>query len=149
MQFNYREGRPGQTLTKKEVTWSYKPRTLGSYEKVEGADNLYRLYYSVNTLFNLLERAIGNDTIWDENHPNVVRYMDDFLVFIVAAGEDFNNYYQYVQTTQGGLSLSSDYSNVDGGCGLFSSRILTKNKVKISSGTKHDLFRKPWGFQEQ
>lgn len=148
MQFNYQEGHPGQPMTKKEISWTYGARTLGTYEKVEGVERLYRHYYSVNSLFNYLERAIGNDTVWDENHPNVVRYIDDFFVFISAAGMDFNNYYQFVQTTQSGLSLSSEYSNITGGYGLFSSRIIVKHKVGITSGTKYDLFRKPWGFQE-
>jgi hypothetical protein len=149
MQFRYREGHAGQPMVTKEVHWSFGARTLGGYEKVENTDNLYRVYYSVNTLFNYLERAIGNDTVWDESHPNVVRYMDDMTVFIAAAGEDFNNYYQYLQSSQNGLSLSSEYTNVEGGVGLFSSRIFVRNKVDLSPRTKYDLFSKPWGFREQ
>ena len=84
MQFNYQEGHPGQPMTKKEISWTYGARTLGTYEKVEGVERLYRHYYSVNSLFNYLERAIGNDTVWDENHPNVVRYIDDILLPVCA-----------------------------------------------------------------
>lgn len=149
MQFCYREGHPGQAMVNKEVHWSFGARTLGGYEKVENTDHLYRVYYSINVLFNYLERAIGNDTVCDENHPNVVRYIDDMIVFIAAAGEDFNNYYQYLQSSQNGLSLSSEYSNVEGGVGLFSSRIFVKNTVNLSSRTKYDLYNKPWGFREQ
>ena len=149
MQFRYREGHTGQPMVTKEVHWSFGARTLGGYEKVENTDDLYRVYYSLNTLFNYLERAIGNDTVWDENHPNVVRYMDDMTVFIAAAGEDFNNYYQYLQSSQNGLSLSSEYSNVEGGVGLFSSRLFVRNTVNLSPRTKFDLLNKPWGFREQ
>lgn len=149
MEFNYLEGHPGQPLVKKKVSWSYGARPLTAYEKVEGTDNFYRHYYSVNTLFNLLDYAIGSDTIWDENHPNVVRYIEDFVVFIAAAGEDFNNTYQTLQTMQNGLSLSSGYSNIQGGYGVFSSRILVEKVARLTSTTKLDLFRKPWGFQEQ
>lgn len=149
MQFNYWEEHPSQPMVKKNVTWTHGARVLGAYEKVEGADDLYRLYYSVNTLFNYMERAIGNDTIWDENHPNVTRYIDDFIVFIAAAGEDFNNYYQFLQATQNGLNLSSDYNNIEGGFGLFSSRIMVRRKVNLSNSTKFDLLKKPWGFREQ
>ena len=149
MQFNYREVHSGQPMERKEISWGYGPRTLEGYESVVGADNLYRFYYSVNTLFTILERAIGNDTVWDENHPNVTRYIDDFYIIVSAAGEEFNNYYQYAQVLQNGLSSSTDYSTIDGGYGLFSSRIFIKKKVKLSSDTKLDLFGKPWGFQEQ
>lgn len=149
MQFNYREVRPGQPEEKKEISWGYGPKTLSQYEKVAGADNLYKFGYSVNTLFYILERAIGNDTVCDENHPNVTRYIDDFYIIVSAAGEDFNNYYEYTQTVYNGFSFSSDYSSIDGGYGLFSSRIFVKKKTELSSRTKLDLFRQPWGFQEQ
>ena len=149
MRFEYWESHSGQPMTKKQIEWSYEPRTLEMFEKVENTDNLYRLYYSVNTLFNLMETAIGNDTVWDADHPNVIRQMGDFTVFIAAAGEDFNNFYQFLQSTQSGLSLSTEYTNIEGGCGLFSSRIFVSNIVPLSSTTKYDLFRKPWGFQEQ
>lgn len=149
MQFNYREERPGQPMEKKEVSWGYGPKTLSQFEKVAGSDNLYKFYFSVNTLFNVLERTIGNDTVYDENHPNVTRYIDDFYIIVSAAGEDFNNYYEYMQTVYNGLSYSSEYSSIDGGYGLFSSRIFVKRKTELSSGTKIDLFKKPWGFREE
>lgn len=149
VRFRYRESHAGEPFVNKEVHWSYGARTLGGYEKVENTDNIYRLYYSVNTLFNYLEKAIGNDTVWDVNHPNVVRYIDDVTVFVAAAGEDFNNYYQFLQSAQSGLCLSSEYSNVKGGVGLFSSRIFVRKEVELSSRTQFDLFNKPWGFREQ
>lgn len=148
MQFNYLEVHPGKPPVQKEVSWSYGTKRLSEYEPVEGSDDAYCLYYDENTLFTVLDVAIGNDTVWDENHPNVIRYISDFTIYISAAGEDFNNYYQFTQAMQSGLSLSMDYSNVKGGCGLFSSRILVSNIMTLSSGTKLDLFYKPWGFQE-
>ena len=146
MRFNYREIHPGQPMEKKQVTWGFGPRSLDSYDKVEGVENVYEFFYTKNTLFNLLERAIGADTVWDDNHPNVIRYIDDFEIFVSASAEDFFIYYQSLQP---GLSLSTEYSNVKGGYGLFSSRVFVKKTAQLSSGTKFDLFRKPWGFQEQ
>lgn len=148
MRFIYWEGYPGQPMMKKEVDWSYSPKTLAAYDKVTGTDNIYKSYYSPNILFNVLERVIGNDTIGAGNHPDIIRYIDSFVVSIAAAGEDFNRYYQFVQTTMNGLSLSTEYSNVDGGCGILSSRIFVSREVTLSAGTQLDLFRKPWGFQE-
>ncbi|MBR4391382.1 MAG: DUF4249 family protein [Bacteroidales bacterium] len=149
MRFYYWEGHPGQPFTKKEVSWSFGIRPITAYERVEGTTNLHWLYYSVNSLFNVMENAIGNDTVWDENHPNVIRYIDDFVVSITAAGEDLHNYYQTIQEMQNGLNQMSSYSNIKGGYGLFSSYILVSNTVRLSSGAKHDLFRKPWGFRER
>lgn len=149
MRFSYWESHPGQPMEKKVVTWAYGPKTLSEYENVAGVDNIYRFYYSVNTMFNLLEQAIGDDIVWDENHPNVTRYIGDFVVFVSGAGEEFNNYYQYMQTMQNGLGYSTDYSSVEGGYGLFSSRIFVEKTVGISTSTKLDLFNQPWGFQER
>lgn len=142
MRFNYWEGHSGQPMEKKEVSWSYSPRTIGMYEKVPNTDNLYRAYYSPNTLFNVLESAIGNDT------SNVTRYIGNFVVTVAAAGDDFNIYYQFLQTASSGLTLSTEYSNVQGGYGILSSRFFVNKEARLSSGTKLDLFRKPWGFQE-
>lgn len=148
MRFNYLESHGGSPV-KKQVSWSYDPRPLSEYEKVEGTDNFYYLYYSPNILFNVLERVIGNDTVWDDNHPNVIRYIDDFEVFIAAAGSDFFAFYQFLQTSQNGLSLSSEYNNIEGGYGLLSSRIFVSKVVPFSPSTKLDLFNQPWGFRER
>ncbi|MBO7092923.1 MAG: hypothetical protein J6W23_14155, partial [Victivallales bacterium] len=91
MQFNYRESHPGQPLVQKEVSWSFGTKRITEYEKVVGTENCYKLYYDRNMLFTMLESAIGNDTVWDVNHPNVIRYADDFVVSIAAAGEDFGH----------------------------------------------------------
>lgn len=149
MHFNYWEEHPGQPLEKKGVSWSYGTKPLSQYELVGDNFNSRMMSYDKNTLFTVLERVIGNDTVWDENHPNVIRYLGDFVVYIAAAGEDFHNYYQFSQAMQDGLSLSTEYSNVEGGWGLFSSRILVGKTVGLSSMTKYDLFAKPWGFRER
>ena len=149
MQFNYLESHPGEPMVKKQVSWSYRPRSLAEYEKVEGTDDYYWMYYTTTTLFNYLEKAIGSDTVWDVNHPNVTRYIDDFVIFIAAAGRDFYAYYQFLQTTQNSLSLSTEYNNIEGGFGLLSSRIFVSDVVKLSPPTKLDLFNQPWGFRER
>lgn len=146
MRFNYLEVHPGQPAVKKSVSWGYGPRLLETYEKLEGSEDIYIAAYSVNTLFNQLERAIGTDTVWDDNHPNVTRYMDGFEIFCSASAEDF---YIFYQSLQNGLSLSTEYTNVKGGCGLFSSRIFVITTAQLSSRTKFDLFSKPWGFCER
>lgn len=147
MKFYYREVHEGQPMVKKYVSWSYGLKPIDAYEYVSG--KYHKQYYSVNTLFKEMEEAIADDTVWDVNHPEVTRYMDDFVVTISAAGSDLHIYYQYTQATQNGLTLSSDYTNVDGGWGLFSSRIFVERKAKLSAKTKYDLFCKSWGFREE
>lgn len=147
MKFKYREIHDDGLVERKEVSWSYGTRPLGAYEKVY--ENTRKLYYSVNTFFNVLESAIGSDTVWDVNHPNVTRYVDDFIISITGAGESFYNYYQFVQAMNSAPSLSPDYSNVTGGCGILSSRITVEKSVALSVNTLFDLINKPWGFREE
>ena len=107
--------------------------------------------YSVNWLFNALANAIGGDTIYDTNHPNVVRYIDDFVISISAAGDDLAYYYIANQSQMNSpMSLVTVYSNINGGYGLFSSRTQIEKVAKLSANTKRELFdMSSWGFIEQ
>jgi hypothetical protein len=81
----------------------------------------------------------------------VVRYVDDFVISVSAAGEDLYNYFAANQAQQSNpVGFVSVYSNIDGGYGLFSSRTTVKKVVNMSNSTLNDLFAETsWGFQEQ
>ena len=151
MQFNYREQLTGQGMKKKHVKRAFGTRTLNEFSKLEGTENSYYLEYSVNWLFNALATAIGGDTIYDANHPNVVRYFDDFVISISAAGDDMTYYYVANQAQlDSPTSLITNYTNIQGGYGLFCSRTTIEKEAKLSARTKTDLFgMTSWGFKEQ
>ena len=151
IQFNYREEVNSQGIRKRNVKRSFGTRTLSEFHKVEGTDNSYYLEYSVNWLFNALTFAIGGDTIYDSNHPNVLRYIDDFVISISAAGDDLTYYYLANQAQASSpMSLVTIYTNIDGGFGLFSSRTQIEKVVKLSPNTQRELFSiLSWGFREQ
>lgn len=146
MQFNYLEQLEGQEMKRKHIS-----RSFGTNDVINLSGNYYYLEYSLNWLFNTLAIAIGGDTIVDSNHPNVVRYMDDFVISVSAAGEDLYYYYAANQEQQNSpVGYISVYSNIDGGYGLFSSRTTMKKVVDLSKSTQNDLLAKTsWGFQEQ
>ena len=149
MQFNYREQLAGQGMKHKNISRSFGSKAIDDYQLI--SENSYYLEYSLNWLFNSLRNAIGGDTIVNPNHPNVVRYIDDFVITISAAGEDLYYYFlanQAQESSPGGFF--SVYSNIEGGYGLFSSRSKIKKEVKLSSNTKRDLFSiTSWGFKEE
>ena len=150
MRFNYWEQHPGQPMEHKFVSWSYGVRPLSGYEYADFSGNVYMLHYSPNRLFNQLSNAIGNDTVWDTNHPNVIRYVDNFVVSMSAGGKEL---FEYLETTgvneNGIVPPVTTYSNINGGYGLFSSRCKTAKQTKLSYRTLRDLYNKPWGFVEQ
>lgn len=149
MQFNYSEQKVGQELKQKNVSYSYGTKASWEYHLTAG--NHYSLEYPMNWLFDALKQAIGGDTIVNPNHPNVVRYIDDFVIIISVGGKEFNIYYQANQAQmQSPISLGYAYNDIEGGYGLFSSRTTIQKVVKISANTERDLYGSfSWGFKEQ
>ena len=149
IQFNYREQLAGQEMKRMNVSRSFGTKPIEEYANLTG--NLYYLEYSLNWLFNALRNAIGADTIVNPNHPNVVRYIDDFVISISAGGDELNYYYIANQTQLNSpMALISTYTNITGGYGLFSSRTTIEKKVKLSASTLRDIYgMESWGFKDQ
>lgn len=147
MQFNYWEERPGQARVKKKISWSYGTWPISSYDSDYGG-SIYYQEYSVNALFNRMTAAIGGDTVVDAEHPHVTRYIGDFEVFLSGGGKELYESYEMTQVMGGGL-VQTAYSNIDGGFGMFSSRIKETRVCRLSPGTIQDLLNKPWGFVEE
>ena len=150
MQFNYLEQHNGQEKKLKSITRNFGVKPLYEFMKLDNLSNVYYQEYSVNWLFNTLKDAIGNDTVVNFNHPNVVRYVDSFVVSISAGGNELYNYYMVNDAVLNSLnSFVTTYTNVIGGYGLFSSRTTIKKEVRLSAYTLRDLFGKSsWGFVE-
>lgn len=145
--FTYHESLNGGPMVDKQVSYSCGAKELSGLNTENG---VYFFTYSNNVLFNLLESAIGGDTVYNVNHPNVVRYFDKHPIQIkLSAGG--NELYNYIQVnSQTGFSQAiPDYTNISGGYGVFSSRINLVKEASISSGTQRDLYAKPWGFVQQ
>lgn len=148
MVFYYTESVNGGPLTDKQVTYSFGVKTLD--DLFQESNQVYYVNYGMNTLFNLLEDAIGGDTVINENHPNVFRYFDEkpMKIFLSAGGDELYNYIQ-INSQTGYVQTVPDYTNIKGGYGVFSSRINMVKEVSISASTQRDLYGKPWGFVQQ
>lgn len=145
--FTYHESINGGPMVDKQVSHSCGTKSI---DEMSAENGVFFFTYSDNILFNLLENAIGADTVMDVNHPNVVRTFDKYPIQIrLAAGAD--ELYNYIKVnSQTGFSQTiPDYTNVTGGYGVFSSRINLTSDVQISAGTQVDLYGKPWGFVQQ
>ena len=150
MQFNYLEQHEGQAITSKNISRSFGTKPLSYYEKIPKTENSYYQEYSVNWLFTALESAIGDDTVINPSHPNVVRYIDGFTLSISAAGEELLQYYIANQAQiDSPITLISPFTTIQGGYGLFCSRTTIEREAKLSAGAKRDLFSMTsWGFKE-
>lgn len=136
MEFNYTE-KHGSKITDQKVSWTY------GNDQVEFKDGVYVVKYFENTLFNMLSNKIGADTI------GVERYFGDFIISVAACGSELYNFIQ-INSSGGGLSQSvPDYTNINGGYGVFSSRINLRKKVNLSATTQTDLYNQTWKFKQR
>lgn len=145
--FTYHESHNGGPMVDKQVSYSCGTKSI---EELNTENGLLFFTYSDNILFNLMENAIGGDTVMDANHPNVRRSFDIYPIQIKlsAGGDELYNYMQ-VNSQSGFSQTVPDYTNVMGGFGVFSSRINLTQEARISAGTQKDLYSKPWGFVQQ
>ena len=132
-------------MVDKQVSYSFGAKSI---DELNTEDGSYFFSYNNNVLFRLLESAIGGDTVFDVNHPNVERSFDPKPIQIqLSAGAD--ELYNYIQVNSQSSFLQTvpDYTNVSGGFGVFSSRINLTKEVGISSIAQTDLYGKEsWGF---
>ena len=147
MIFHYQESINGGPLTDKQVVHSFGVKGIDDLSVEDGS---YYFTYGENLLFTMLKDAIGGDTVIDANHPNVVRYYDTkpLDLFLSAGGDELYNYIQ-VNSQSGFSQTVPDYTNIQGGFGVFSSRVNLVKQVSISARTQTDLRSKPWGFAQQ
>ncbi len=148
MRFEYTEKWPGHPLTPKSVEWPLGYFSINDLELIEGfsdpGHNIYAMRYKENSLFSYLRNAIGSDTM------NATRYMGNFYITLTAGGNELYNYIE-VNSPSGSISQNiPDYTNINGGYGIFSSRITINKEVKLSAATKLKLKKMSgWGFEQR
>lgn len=151
--FYYEESINGGPFVDKQVSYSFGSASI---EELPDEDGRYYYSYGENTLFNMLTNAIGADTVYDENHPNVVRhfrYLDNnnkcpIEIILSAGGDELYNYIR-VNSQSGYSQTIPDYTNIMGGYGVFSSRINLTRLATLSARAQSDIYNKPWGFAQQ
>ena len=140
MTFNYREQKPNEAMTEKQVSWSYGALSIND---LETENNFFVVRYNQNTLFNALRSAIGADTL------NVDRVFGPFEIHVAAGGRELYNYIQVNSPSESFAQTIPDYTNVNGGFGVFSSRINLTGTASLSPKTQVDLIGMNWGFRQR
>ena len=134
--FRYSELMPGkQDTVHRTIQWN-----MGSGE----ADNLYNtnvslpyyaLAYAPSALYKLLEK----DEYLKNNSPlGVQRFFEDFRFTITASGEEMYNYY-LVNHSSSAIQDVPNYSNIDNGIGLMSSRVTIIKDIPIEIRSRQKI----------
>lgn len=143
LRFTYKEIRQG-VVTEKTIRHSYGMKSL---DEIPNEDGSYYVNYSQNLLFNMLGSAIGADTV------QVTRTFNPATSFVISLAAGGDELFNYIQINQGAGGLSQnipDYTNINGGYGVFSSRLNIEKAAKLSARTQTDLIGvRPWAFSQE
>ena len=137
--FHYKELQPGATDTvHRTIKW-----TLGAGK----AEDLYNTsqtlpYYVIAYPPSQLYAYLENDPYLTNNSPyGVQRWTEKFEFAITAVGEDLYNYY-LITNSSSAIQDVPNYSNVNNGAGIVSSRITKSRYVKLSQRTIYKIKEK-------
>ena len=145
--FNFKEqhGLDSDSIPR-SVQW--RIGTYVDYDLSQSMDgDCYVIYYRPEVFWEVLDRFIGDDTVAGNG---LRRFFGDYPVdVIIAAGGD--KLYQYVHTSDAMIGSSqdnNDFSLINGGFGVFSSRYTIRHAIGLGGETVPDLLaERKWGFK--
>ncbi|MBR5603494.1 MAG: DUF4249 family protein [Bacteroidales bacterium] len=141
--FHYGQLNPGET----DTTY-YKMRWYmgsGTAEELWNSSD-YNMFvsYTPSNFYKQLE----SDNNFVNNSPDwVQRFVKGFEIVVTATGDELYNYI-LIQNSTGAIQDTPEYTNIENGMGIFSSRSQCSHTVKVSDHTINTLIRDypQWGF---
>ncbi|MBZ0243622.1 MAG: hypothetical protein K8F24_10440 [Bacteroidales bacterium] len=136
--FHYQELRPGNPDTlNKTMDWYLGTRTSGN---LEGGQNM-----SVSYLGENFYKRLGQQI---DDELNVKRWAGDVVITISAGGEELNTFIDVNAPSNSIIQEVPQYTNIDGGTGIFSSRRTISRSYKLLSTSEDKLINDyDWGFR--
>lgn len=135
--FTFLEQRePDGDSVPRTMTWDIGTY-MDDYYSLHMDGDAYIILYRPELFYQKLKEFVGDDTTL----VDVRRYIDDFPaeVTIVAGGEKLRQYV-YNNNTESGFSQGdNEFSLIDGGYGVFSSRMTMSRKVRLGGETVPEL----------
>ena len=135
--FYYKELRPGNPDTLyKSMYWYLGTRTSNS---LDGAETMNVSYLGEN-FYSMLGQQI-------DDALNVKRWAGDVVVNISAGGDQLNTFIDVNAPSSSIIQEVPQYTNIDGGTGIFSSRRSISRSYKLLSTSEDKLINDyNWGF---
>ncbi len=141
--FHYKQLDPGSTDTS-YYSMKWVMGTGTGEELYNSADRLLAINYTPSTFFSKLaaDNNINNNT-----SSYTRRFADCFEVVITSTGEELYNYI-LIQNSGSAIQDTPEYTNINNGLGIYSSRSVCRKKVSISDVTINRLIDYDWGFEK-
>ncbi len=137
--FNFEEIWPGSGDTlRKTMQWNMGTVTSS---KLDGSENL-EISYNGSEFYTRLASAI------DVNALNVRRFAGNVDVYISAGGGDLTTYIEVNTPSNSIIQEVPQFTNIENGFGIFSSRFTLKRSYKMTVQSETKLVESyPWGFE--
>ena len=147
MTFTFKEQRyPGGDSIPRTMHWRIG-RYSSNYLYYHFEENsYYKVTYRPERFYAELSEFLGGDTAV----PGLTRMIGDYPVEIIvdAAGDELTRYIEWNSIDHYGTVGGNDYSLIEGGVGVFSSRMTTSSKVRLAGTTVPELIaHRNWGFK--
>ena len=145
VKFRFTEVSPSNDSVQRCMTWS-----LGTFPESSPSltyeQNNYSAKYKASLFFPNLAEFLGSDTT--KNVERLV-FEPSLTLSIAAGGDELYNFISVNGPSSSIVQNVPEYTNVNGGYGVFSSRVLLEKNVKLSSNTFLELQkRENWRFRQ-
>lgn len=142
VKFYFTEVGPGNDSVNRCMTWSLGTHPVSTLTEENGK---YAINYRSSIFYANLASFLGDDTL----KTNVDRIISDKClgVSISAGGEELYNFISVNGPSSSIVQTIPEYTNVNGGYGVFSSRAATELMVKMSS-IPHLIAHQNWRFRQ-
>lgn len=142
--FHYKQLDPGSA----DTTYHTMRWVMGSgtgEELYNSADRLLAVNYTPSTFFAKLE---ADDNINNNTSTYTRRFAGNFEIVVTSTGDELYNYI-LIQNSGSAIQDTPEYTNIDNGLGIFSSRSICTKVVSISEVTINKLISDyDWGFEK-
>ena len=125
--FHFVEVGPNHDSIHRHMDWSFGtyPETSLTFEQ-----NVYSIKYKASSFYPILASYLGADTL--KNVERLV-FEPSLTLSIAAGGEELYNFIAVNSPSSSIVQNVPEYTNVNGGYGVFSSRVLMEKKMKMSA----------------
>ena len=109
------------------------------------SEDAYSFTYRPETFWMVLKEYLGDDTLTE----GVVRYLSDYpvQVTVTACGKNLRQYMYFNDPVNGIAPGDPEFSLIQGGYGVFSSRMVMRRKLRLGGETVPELLKnKYYGF---
>ncbi len=143
--FHYKQIDPGSTdTTYHKMRWFFGS---GTGESMYNSSTLNMFVnYTPTTFYSKLE---ADANIVNNTETYTRRFVDCFEIVVTATGDELYNYI-LIQNSSSAIMDTPEYTNIENGVGIFSSRSVCSKKFAVNEHSINTLLREypQWGFEK-